>query len=93
MKLSEAVIPISYAKAHTASMIDGIVKERKPVVITQNGRARVIIQDLRSYEQTQESLAMLKILSIGQSDVKAKRVKPLRRAFSDIRKKAAAAGK
>lgn len=50
MKLSEAVIPISYAKAHTAEVIAGIVKEHKPIVITQKGRARVIIQDLHSYE-------------------------------------------
>ncbi len=89
MKLSESVIPISYAKAHTASIVAGIVKDRKPVVITQNGHARVIIQDLRSYEQTQESLALLKILAMGKNDVRTKRCKPVRRSFADIRKRIA----
>jgi len=56
-------------------------------VITQNGHARVIIQDLHSYEQIQDSLAMLKILAQGQDDVRAKRIKPLKQSFADIRKK------
>lgn len=91
MKLSEAVIPISYAKTHTARIIAGIVREQKPVVITQNGHARVIIQDLHSYEQTQDSLALLKILAQGQEDIRKKRFKPLKQAFADVRRKACAA--
>ncbi|MBI3987378.1 MAG: type II toxin-antitoxin system Phd/YefM family antitoxin [Lentisphaerae bacterium] len=88
MKLSEAVVPISYAKSHTAQIIAGIVRGRKPVVITQNGHARAIIQDMQSYEQTQESLALLKILAQGQADIRAGRFKPLRKAFADARKRA-----
>lgn len=88
MKLSEAVIPISYAKAHTAEVIAGIVKEHKPIVITQKGRARVIIQDLHSYEQIQDSLTMLKILAQSQKNIRNNQFKPLKRAFADIRQKA-----
>jgi len=89
MKLSEAVIPISYAKTHTAEIVANIVRKQKPIIITQNGHARVIIQDLHSYEQIQDSLAMLKILAQGQADICAKRVKPLKHSFADIRKKIA----
>jgi len=87
MKLSEAVVPISYAKTHTAEIVANIVREQKPIIITQNGHARVIIQDLHSYEQIQDSLAMLKILAQGQDDVRAKRIKPLKQSFADIRQK------
>ena len=87
MKLSEAVVPISYAKTHTARIVANIVREQKPVIITQNGHARVIIQDLHSYEQIQDSLAMLKILAQGQDDVRAKRIKPLKQSFAGVRQK------
>ena len=88
MKLSEAVIPISYAKAHTSRVIARIIQDRKPVVITQNGQARVIIQDLHSYEQTQDSLALLKILAQGQADIRNKRFKPLQESFVAVRRQA-----
>jgi prevent-host-death family protein len=87
MKLSETVIPISEVKAHTARMIDDVVKHRRPVVITQNGRAKVIVQDLRSYEEMQESIALLKIAAQGGGNIREGKVKPLRKAFADVRKK------
>ncbi|MDA0323459.1 MAG: type II toxin-antitoxin system Phd/YefM family antitoxin [Verrucomicrobia bacterium] len=86
MKLSQIVIPVSEAKNNTAKMIDDVVKKRRPAVITQNGRARVIVQDLRSYEEMQESLAMLKIAALGRIDVRDGKIKPLRKAFADVRK-------
>ena len=87
MKISEAIVPISYVKANAAKMIDEIVDSGNPVVITQNGRARVIIQDLKSYEQTQETIAMLKIAAQGERAIEKKRFKSGRKAFSDMRKK------
>lgn len=87
MRFSEAIVPISYAKAHTAKLIDEVVESGNPVVITQNGRARVIIQDLASYEQTQETLAMLKIIAQGRAAIAEKRFKSARRAFADVRRK------
>ena len=86
MKLSEAVVPISYAKAHASELLSNIARDRKPVVITQNGKAQAILLDLESYEEIQESLAMLKILAQGQEDVRHKRYHPFRQAFAQIRK-------
>jgi prevent-host-death family protein len=86
MKLSEAVIPISEAKARTAGLVRDVVSSQRPVIITQNGRAQVIVQDLRSYEATQESLALLKIIALGRVDVRDGRTKPLKRAFRDVRR-------
>lgn len=86
MRLSEAVVPISEVKAHTAGLVKDVVDHRRPVIITQNGRAQVIVQDLRSYEATQESLAMLKIVAQGRADVRDGRTKPLATAFRDVRR-------
>ncbi len=85
MKLSESVMPISEVKAHASQMIHNISVNRKPVIITLNGRAKAIVQDLHSYEQTQESLAMLKIIALGREDVRKGRLMPLHKAFDDVR--------
>jgi prevent-host-death family protein len=84
MKLSERIKPISYLKAHTAKIIRELGERRGTMVITQNGRARVVVQDIDSYEQTQESLAMLKLLAQSQRSVESSKHKPLKRAFADL---------
>lgn len=70
MKLSESVKPISYFKVHASEIIREIVNTRQPMVITQNGEAKAILQDLVQYEQTQESLAMLKMLAQSQNSLR-----------------------
>lgn len=88
MKLSESVVPISYAKAHASELLENIARDRNPVIITQNGKAQAILLDLESYEELQESLGLLKILAQGQEDVRNKRYRPFRKAFAQIRKEA-----
>ena len=90
MLLSKSVKPISYIKAHAAEVLDDVAKTRNPVIITQNGHAKAILQDLHSYEKMQESVAMMKVVLAGRKDVEAGRVKPLDEAFESIRRKAAA---
>ena len=86
MKLSEAIVPISYAKTHTSKLLMDINRDRTPVVITQNGRARAVLMDLASYEDIQESLALLKIVAQGREDVRERRHQPFREAFAQVRK-------
>lgn len=69
MKMSEQVKPISYLKTHAAEIVRNLVRERGPLFITQNGEAKVVIQDISSYEQTQQTMAMLKILALGNSQI------------------------
>jgi len=84
MKLRERIKPVSYLKAHTAQLISELSAERGTVVITQNGEARAVVQDIDSYEQTQESLAMLKLLAQSQRSIEAGKHKPLKKAFADL---------
>jgi len=89
MKLSESVKPISYVKAHASEIIRGIASEGKTLIITQNGEAKAVLQDIREYEQIQESLALLKILAQSSKSLDKGRIKPAGQAFKDIREKIA----
>jgi prevent-host-death family protein len=74
---SSQIKPISYLKANAAEVLDRLAEEREPMLITQNGEARAVMQDVASYEATQETLALLKILALGNREVEAGKVKPV----------------
>jgi prevent-host-death family protein len=69
MKMSQQIKPISYLKAHAAEIVRNLVSEKEPLFITQNGEAKVVIQDIESYEQTQQTMSMLKILALGNRQI------------------------
>ena len=87
MKLSETVKPISYIKSHASEIISEISESGSPVVVTVNGEARVIIQDIKEYEKDRESMALLKMLAMGRKDMLKGRHKPIQQAFSKLKKK------
>ena len=60
MSLSSQIKPISYLKAHASEIVRNIGKQQEPLIITQNGEAKAVVQDIKSYEQTQEAMALLK---------------------------------
>lgn len=76
MKLSSQIRPISYLKAHAAEIVRTMGDQGAPLVITQNGEAKVVLQDIESYEQTQETMALLKILALGNRQIEAGNVEP-----------------
>jgi len=85
MKLSESVKPISYLKAHASEILRDLSNNQKTMVITQNGEAKAVLQDIKSYEEMQESLAILKILSLSSKSRDQKKYKTIENSFSDIR--------
>jgi prevent-host-death family protein len=90
MKLTNRVKPISKLKAQAADVIDDVTRSKTPVVITVNGEAKAVLQDIASYEETQEALALLKILALANKDVVAGKVRPLKAAFAQVRRRARA---
>ena len=84
MKLSESVKSISYLKANAANLIDDINKNQKTFVITQNGEAKVVVQDIKMYEKMQETMAMLKLLAMTSE--KDKSAKDIETTFKSLRK-------
>lgn len=89
MRYSSQVKPISYLKANAAEVLTDLAERREPMVITQNGEAKAVLQDVASFEETQETLALLKILALGNRDVTAGRVKPAAEIVARLRGKRA----
>ena len=87
MKLSESIKPISMVKAHMSEIVEDIGKSHKKIIITHNGEARAVLLDIESFEQIEESLAMLKIIAQSTRSLQKGKAQPIGEAFSDIRKK------
>ena len=83
------VRPISYVKANAADLIRELKENGEPLVITQNGEATAVMQDVASYEATQETLALLKILALGRRQVEEGRTVPADEVFRRLRKRRA----
>ena len=86
MKYSTQIKPISYLKANAAEVIRQLAERREAIVITQNGEATAVIQDAASYEETQETMALLKILALGNRQVEEGKVVPAAGAIRRVRK-------
>ena len=69
MRYSTQIKPISYLKANAADVLDELQENRQPLIITQNGVAKAVMQDLATYEATQETMALLKILALGKQQI------------------------
>ena len=69
MRYSTQIKPISYLKANAADVLDKLQENRQPLIITQNGEAKAVMQDLATYEATQETMALLKILALGKQQI------------------------
>lgn len=87
MRFSSQVKPISYLKANAAEVLAHLAEQREPLVITQNGEAKAVLQDIASYEETQETLALLKILALGRQQEAAGKVKPIADVVARLRAK------
>ncbi len=85
MKYSNQIKPISYLKANAAEIVRNLSKEQQPLVITQNGEAKVVMQDIKSFEQTQETIALLKILSLGVKQIEDRKVFTAEDVIKNIR--------
>ena len=85
MRYSTQIKPISYLKANAADVLDKLQENRQPLIITQNGEAKAVLQDLATYENTQETLALLKILALGMQQVEGGKTVTADDAFAQVR--------
>jgi prevent-host-death family protein len=83
MKPSQ-IKPISYLKSHAAEIVDTITETREPMLITQNGEAKLVVQDAQSYEDLQQTVALLKILAMGQRDIQAGNFRDVDEFFDEL---------
>lgn len=69
MNFAEDIKPISYVKAHAAEIIEKMAENHRPIIITQNGEAKAVLTDIETYQQQQDTLAMLKLVALRQADI------------------------
>ncbi len=89
MKLSTQIKSISYLKAHAADIVRDMTKAAEPLIITQHGEAKMVVQSIEEYEKTQETLALLRILALGNRQIEEGRTVPVSEAIHRIRKQQA----
>jgi prevent-host-death family protein len=87
VKLSTSVKPISYLKAHASRLIRDLSDHQGTLIVTHNGQARAVLQDIHTFEQTQETLALLKILTRSQQNVRRGKVKSLDSTFASLERR------
>ena len=87
MNLSQDIKPISYLKSKTADVINSVTETKRSVIITQNGEAKVVVQDIKSYENMQNSLTLLKLIIQSENDIERGNTTPQDKVFNDLEKK------
>ena len=84
MNLIEDIQPVTYLKGNAAHLLQQVNETRRPVIITQNGLARAVLQDTASYESMRNAIAMLKLMVQGENDIRAGRVSGQEEVFTRI---------
>ena len=87
MHLSQDIKPISYLKAKTADVVKSVNETQRTVIITQNGEAKAVVQDIQSYENTQNTLNLLKLIIQSENDIEKGDVVPQKEMFENIEQK------
>jgi len=88
MNFSTHVKPISYVKSHAADIVKTLSDTREPMLITQNGEARLVVMDVGSYEEREATLALLKILVLGNHAIEQGQFRPAEDVFADLGRQA-----
>lgn len=86
MNISSDIKPVSFLKSHAAEILKQINDTQRPIVITQNGEPRGVIQDPKSYDSMRKAIGLLKLISQGEEDIKQGNTKTQDRVFKDIEK-------
>jgi prevent-host-death family protein len=93
MKMSEDIRPVTYLKSRTADLLAQVNETKRPVIITQNGEARAVLQDTESYESMKAAIAILKLLVQGEEDIRRGDMIAHDEVFQRLEKRLKSAGK
>ncbi len=91
MRYSAQIRPISYLKANTTEILLDLADSGGPLVITQNGEAKAVLQSVSAYEDDQATLALLKLLALGNRDIEAGHVVPAREVIARLKARSSSA--
>ena len=86
MNFATQIKPISYLKSHAAEIVKTITENREPMLVTQNGEAKMVVMDIKSWEEQEETMALLKILAMGNKQIEAGDYRSADDVFADLKK-------
>ena len=86
MKISTDIKPISFLKSKAADMLKQVNETHRPIIITQNGEPRAVLQDPESYENMRSAIGLMKLISLGEEDILKGKSKTQDQVFSDLEK-------
>ncbi|MDO9209467.1 MAG: type II toxin-antitoxin system Phd/YefM family antitoxin [Deltaproteobacteria bacterium] len=84
MNISKDIKPVTYLKSRAADLLKQINDTHRPVIITQNGEPRAVLQDPQSYEDMRNAIGILKLISQGEEEIKDGKSKPQEEVFKNI---------
>lgn len=84
MSIVKDIKPITYLKSRAADLLNQINETQRPVIITQNGEPRAVLQDPVSYENMRNAIGILKLITQGEADIRNGRMKLQEKIFAEI---------
>jgi len=84
VSLKKDIRPVTYLKTKASELLKQVNDTHRPVVITQNGEPRAVLQDAKSYEDMRYALGLMKLISQGEEDISQGKVRTQDEVFSRI---------
>ncbi|MEC4685606.1 MAG: type II toxin-antitoxin system Phd/YefM family antitoxin [Nitrospirota bacterium] len=86
MNITKDIKSVTYLKSKAADILKQINETHRPIIITQNGEPKAVLQDPQSYENMRNAIGILKLISQGEEDIKEGKVKSQDKVFEKIEK-------
>lgn len=84
MNITQDIKPVTYLKSRAADILKQINETHRPVIITQNGEPKAILQDPESYENMRNAIGILKLISHGENEIRSGKARPQQEVFENI---------
>ena len=84
MQIVNDIKPVTYLKSRAADVLKYINETHRPMIITQNGEAKAVIQDPKSYEDMKNALATMKLLSFAEEDIRSGNIHTEEDVFNSV---------
>lgn len=84
MNIMQDIRPVSYLKSRSAEMLKQVNETHRPIIITQNGEPKAVLQDTESYESMRNTIGLLKLLSLAEEDIRQGKTVAQHQVFKNI---------
>lgn len=87
MERYERSMSVDAFAEHIDGLVDGLTGDELPTLITADGKPKAVLLDIARYEELQETLALVRIVLMGEQEVREGKFRPLEEALRNIRQR------